>query len=170
VSDQYGGLPTELAWKIFVDRYTIKDQDRRFQAGDLAVVQTSDDPRWPKKELGRVVHVSEDGTRLEIDLLTGPDKGRRVTRRRHECDRPVETHLRQVAERIARGLAAVEPDEETRRHWQQVFADEIAALRVVPGGRIWAGAGTGIPLTLFNCYVLPNPRTAARASSRPWAR
>jgi len=158
VSDQYGGLPTELAWKIFVDRYTIKDQDRRFQAGDLAVVQTSDDPRWPKKELGRVVQVSEDGTRLEIDLLTGPDKGRRVTRRRHECDRPVETHLRQVAERIARGLAAVEPDEETRRHWQQVFADEIAALRVVPGGRIWAGAGTGIPLTLFNCYVLPNPK------------
>ncbi|HEX6989664.1 MAG TPA: adenosylcobalamin-dependent ribonucleoside-diphosphate reductase [Bacillota bacterium] len=154
----FGGLPTELAWKIFIDRYTLKDQNRNFQAGELAVVQTNDDPRWPKKELGRVVKVAGDGDGLEIELLTGADRGRRVTRRRHECDRPLETHLRQVAERIARGLAAVEPDDKARRHWEQVFADEIAALRVVPGGRVWAGAGTGIPLTLFNCYVLPNPK------------
>lgn len=158
MSDQFGGLPTELAWKIFIDRYTIKDQERNFQAGELAVVQTNDDPKWPKKELGRVVEVSADGDRLDIELLTGADKGRRLTRRRHECDRPLETDLRQVAERIARGLAEVEPDEESRRHWARVFADEIAALRVVPGGRVWAGAGTGIPLTLFNCYVLPNPK------------
>src|SRR5690606_8974543 len=106
MSDQFGGLPTELAWKIFIDRYTIKDQDRNFQPGELAVVQTSDDPKWPKKELGRVVEVAAGGDRLEIELLTGADQGRRLVRRRHECDRPLETHVRQVAQRIARGLAA----------------------------------------------------------------
>ncbi|MBX5476360.1 MAG: adenosylcobalamin-dependent ribonucleoside-diphosphate reductase, partial [Clostridia bacterium] len=151
-------MPTELSWKIFIDRYTIKDQSRQFQPGELAVVQTNDDPKWPRKELGRVLKVDEAEDRVELELLTGADKGRRIVRRRRECDRPVETSLRQVAERIARGLAAVEKDARTRRKWERTFADEIAALRVVPGGRVWAGAGTGIPLTLFNCYVLPNPK------------
>ncbi|HEY8450155.1 MAG TPA: LAGLIDADG family homing endonuclease, partial [Bacillota bacterium] len=158
MSEAYGGLPTELSWKIFIDRYTIKDQSRAFRPGDLAVVQTNDDMKWPKKELARVIEIDAGADRIELELVTGPDKGQRISRHRRECDRPVETSLRQVAERIARGLAEVEPDAERRAHWQRVFADEIAALRVVPGGRVWAGAGTGIPLTLFNCYVLPNPK------------
>ncbi|MBX6351640.1 MAG: adenosylcobalamin-dependent ribonucleoside-diphosphate reductase, partial [Clostridia bacterium] len=151
-------MPTELAWKIFIDRYTVKDQERRFEVGDLAVVQTGADPKWPKKELGRVLGFGPASDELEVEILTGEAKGDRRKVRRLECDRPLETTVRDVAQRIARGLAAVEPDAARRRKWAKVFADEITALRVVPGGRVWAGAGTGIPLTLFNCFVLPSPR------------
>lgn len=157
MSEEYGGLPTELAWKIFIDRYTVKDQERRFRAGDLAVVQTNDDPKWPKKELGRVLSVAEGDDRLEVELLTGADRGSRLTRKHRECDRPLETSLRDVAERIATGLAAVEPDAKRKKKWAKAFTDEIAALRIVPGGRVWAGAGTGIPLTLFNCVAAETP-------------
>lgn len=154
--EPYGGLPTELSWKIFLDRYTVKDPERDFQVGDLAVLPIVEDRKWSKKEIGEVVEVRGETVRARV--LTGPDKGQVLEFKRVACDRPIETSLRQVAERVARGLAAVEPDEERRQLWARQFADEIAALRVVPGGRIWAGAGTGTELTLFNCFVIPSPR------------
>ncbi|MBX5464642.1 MAG: ribonucleoside-diphosphate reductase [Clostridia bacterium] len=152
----FGGLPTELSWKIFVDRYTRKDLQRAFQVGDLAVVPTREDPKWPQKELAEVLAV--EGDRLRVRLLTGESRGEELERSRLSCDRPLETTLEEVAGRIGRGIAQVEPDEERRQRWAREFAEEIAALRIIPGGRVWAGAGTGLDLTLYNCYVIPSPR------------
>jgi ribonucleoside-diphosphate reductase alpha chain len=146
---------SELSWKIFLDRYTMKDPERRFNVGDLAVVLVDPHPKWPKKDIGRVRAVLPDG-RLELELLTGPDKGQVIERRVLDCDRPLETTLAQVARRIADGVAAVE-DEKVRTDVADLFADELAHLRFVPGGRIWAGAGTGQQLTFYNCYVIPCP-------------
>lgn len=153
---RFGGLPTELGWKIFMDRYTLKDPERAFRPGDLAVLPVVEDRRWSKKEIGKVLGVR--GEALLAEILTGPDKGQVAEFRVVACDRPVETTLEEVARRVARGIAAVEPDDERRQRWEAEFARVIRELRFVPGGRIWAGAGTGSELTLYNCYVIPSPR------------
>ena len=56
--------------------------------------------------------------------------------------------------RIARSLAAVEPDDQAQ--WEQQFYDILREFRFLPAGRIQAGAGTGRDVTLFNCFVMGN--------------
>lgn len=146
---------SDLSWKIFLDRYTLKDLTRAFAVGDLALVVTEPHPRWPKKEVARVTALADD--RVTVTLLTGPHSGDTLTVPRIACDRPLETTLATVAARVARGIAAVEPDPDRREAVYQAFADAITRKRWVPGGRVWAGAGTDQQLTYFNCYVLPTP-------------
>ncbi len=149
------GFSSELSWKIFLDRYTIKDPNRKFQIGDLAIALVEPHPKWPKKDVGVVRAILPDG-QLSIELLTGPQKGDVLERRVVDCDRPVERTIDEVARRIAHGVAKVEKAK-VREDVEASFAKEIAALRFVPGGRIWAGAGTEQKLTYFNCYVIPSP-------------
>ncbi|HLT89321.1 MAG TPA: adenosylcobalamin-dependent ribonucleoside-diphosphate reductase [Woeseiaceae bacterium] len=52
--------------------------------------------------------------------------------------------------RVSRAIAQVEADPE---HWEAAFADLLADFRFLPGGRIWAGAGSDRDVTLFNCFV-----------------
>lgn len=52
--------------------------------------------------------------------------------------------------RIARALAAVEPD----ARWERRFFDILQDFRFLPGGRIQAGAGTVHNVTLLNCFVM----------------
>ncbi len=150
------GFSSELSWKIFLDRYTVKDPSRSFAVGDLAIALVEPHPKWPKKDIGIVRALLADQY-LSIELITGPQKGEFIERRVVECDRPLETNITEVASRIARGVAAVEPTS-SRIQVEESFADEIAGLRFIPGGRIWAGAGTNQQLTYFNCYVIPSPR------------
>ena len=70
---------------------------------------------------------------------------------------PLEHYPEQVWERVAAGIAAVEPTPEKREYWAREFYRAMADFRFVPGGRILAGAGTGHAVTYFNCYVLPSP-------------
>ncbi len=151
------GFSSELSWKIFLDRYTVKDTERMFEVGDIAIVVTEPHPKWPKKDVGKVVDIKEDKV-LILELLTGENSGKIVERSAIECDRPLEKTLKDVADRIAEGVAKVEADENLRGVVKAVFSEEIANLRLVPGGRIWAGAGTNQSLTYFNCYVIPNPK------------
>ena len=55
-------------------------------------------------------------------------------------------------ERVARALAAVEPEALTL--WEGRFRDALADFNFLPGGRIQAGAGTRHHVTLFNCFVM----------------
>lgn len=150
------GFQSELSWKIFLDRYTQKDPGRKFEAGDLVIALVEPHPKWPKKDVG-IVKALLDNDYLSIELITGPQKGEMIERRSNECDRPLETTTLDVARRIAKGVASVEKAK-VRKDVEESFAKEIAALRFVPGGRIWAGAGTGQSLTYFNCYVIPSPK------------
>ena len=154
--EQAERFTSELGWKIFLDRYTLKDIERQFRVGDLAIVMVEPHPKWPKKDIGLVRDVHPDAT-LSVELLTGPQKGDVLVRKFIDCDRPLETTLDEVAGRIASGVAAVE-SLAVKKDVVESFQDELAHLRFVPGGRIWAGAGTNQNLTYFNCYVLPNPR------------
>ena len=54
--------------------------------------------------------------------------------------------------RMARALATVEPKD--AEHWEQRFFSLLQDFKVLPGGRIQAGAGTARNVTLFNCFVM----------------
>ena len=54
--------------------------------------------------------------------------------------------------RIARSLAAVEPED--RAAWEARFFGILQDFKFLPGGRIQAGAGTARNVTLFNCFVM----------------
>jgi ribonucleoside-diphosphate reductase alpha chain len=53
--------------------------------------------------------------------------------------------------RVARALASVEDDPE---YWSARFMAALDGFRVLPAGRILAGAGTDRSVTLFNCFVM----------------
>ena len=56
-----------------------------------------------------------------------------------------------VRRRVARALAAVEPDP---ARWEQEFFDALAG-GFIPGGRVNSAAGTDLQATLINCFVQP---------------
>jgi len=53
--------------------------------------------------------------------------------------------------RVAGALAGVEGESST---WEPVFYQALADYKLLPGGRILAGAGTGRTVTLHNCFVM----------------
>ncbi len=65
---------------------------------------------------------------------------------KHGEDRAAQRH------RVAQALAAVEPKD--RKNWEKRFAQALAE-GFIPGGRIQSGAGTGLQVTLINCFVQP---------------
>jgi ribonucleoside-diphosphate reductase alpha chain len=65
--------------------------------------------------------------------------------------------------RVAHALAKVETN---ASHWERGFLDILQDFRFLPGGRILAGAGTGKPVTLFNCFVMDAPSDDLRSLFR----
>jgi ribonucleoside-diphosphate reductase alpha chain len=64
-----------------------------------------------------------------------------------------ETTIGDVLDRVAQAMASVEkPDQ--RAHMRAVFRQQLAA-GAIGAGRIMAGAGAGLPMTLANCFVQP---------------
>ena len=64
-----------------------------------------------------------------------------------------ETTASEVRQRVARALAAVEP-EAKRAHWEKRFAQALAD-GFIPAGRINSAAGMQMQATLINCFVQP---------------
>ncbi|WP_028466032.1 adenosylcobalamin-dependent ribonucleoside-diphosphate reductase [Nisaea denitrificans] len=64
---------------------------------------------------------------------------------------PVDRTIEESWQRVARALAEVETDQEA---WAEKFYTALADFRYLPAGRIFAGAGTGRQVTLFNCFVM----------------
>jgi hypothetical protein len=67
-------------------------------------------------------------------------------------DGTIDADLDATWRRVARALAAAEPRQ--RAHWARSFHAALADFRLLPGGRILAGAGTRRRATLFNCFVM----------------
>jgi ribonucleoside-diphosphate reductase alpha chain len=66
---------------------------------------------------------------------------------------PIDKTLEATWARIAMAAAGPEtPD--TRQSWALSFGEALAGHRFLPAGRIFAGAGTGRAVTLFNCFVM----------------
>lgn len=139
----------ELGERIFLDRYALKDMDKsHLGVGDLVLVCVNTDTG--QREVGRVTKLTPGEVTV---VLTD---GEAVTRAPEHIDRPLETHPDLLQARVARGIAAVEP-EDRRAEWQENFAWLLRSWKFVPGGRILAAAGTDQALTFYNCYVIPSP-------------
>jgi ribonucleoside-diphosphate reductase alpha chain len=64
-----------------------------------------------------------------------------------------ESSIEQTWSRVARALTEHEPPK-TRAFWRERFEDALSGFRLLPAGRILAGAGAGRAVTLFNCFVM----------------
>ncbi len=61
-------------------------------------------------------------------------------------------HIADSWRRVARTVASIE--KERPALWERRFLALLEDFRFLPGGRILAGAGTGLDVTLFNCFVM----------------
>ncbi len=141
----------QLGYKIFLDRYALKDMKRETLAvGDTVIVVV--DPQTGQREIGTVKAINLP--EVEIDLVLGDTVKRDI----EHVDKPLETTPEQMMDRVARGVASVEKTDNLREDWRGKFRWLLDGWKFVPGGRILTAAGTDQDLTYYNCYVIPSPK------------
>ena len=134
----------ELGYKIFLDRYALKDVTRSTLAvGDTVIVVVN--PKTGQREIGKVTAL--DLPTVTVELLDGEV----VTRDLEHVDKPIETTPEQMMARVAAGIAEVEVDDAHREEWSEKFRWLLDDWKFVPGGRILTAAGTDQNLTFYNC-------------------
>ena len=140
-----------LSEKIFLDRYAMKDADTdHTKVGDVVLVLTKDDPKFPTKEVGEVI--SREGRTVKVQLRSGEIVESDISK----LTLAIEKTPEQMWDRLAKAIASVEAPEK-QKEWTEKFRYILDDWKLVPGGRIAAGAGASDELTLFNCYVIPSP-------------
>ncbi|TBL73360.1 adenosylcobalamin-dependent ribonucleoside-diphosphate reductase [Paenibacillus thalictri] len=141
-----------LSEKIFLDRYALKDADTNHtKVGDTVLVLTKDDPKFPAKEVGEVI--SREGRNVKIKLRSGEIFESAI----EKLTLSTESTPDQLWNRLAKAMASVEATPEKKKEWTDKFRYILDDWKLVPGGRIAAGADASDELTLFNCYVIPSP-------------
>ncbi len=140
-----------LGRKIFLDRYALKDMEKKQLAvGDLVVVVSN--IQTGQREIGSITEMRE----ADICVVTLED-GSDLTVSRDYLDKPIEQQPEEMLDRVSRGIAARE--EGTKRAlWEKNYRWLLDDWKFVPGGRILTGAGTDQNLTYYNCYVIPSPK------------
>ncbi|WP_123041164.1 adenosylcobalamin-dependent ribonucleoside-diphosphate reductase [Cohnella candidum] len=141
-----------LSEKIFLDRYAWKNADTSAtKVGDVVLVLTKDDPKFPAKDVGEVV--KREGRNVTVKLRNGDLVESTV----EKLTLTIEKTPEQMWDRLAGAMASVETSPEKQKEWTDKFRWVLDDWKLVPGGRIAAGAGASEELTLFNCYVIPSP-------------
>ncbi|NEW08628.1 adenosylcobalamin-dependent ribonucleoside-diphosphate reductase [Paenibacillus sp. SYP-B3998] len=141
-----------LSEKIFLDRYALKNADTSLaKVGDTVLVLTKDDPKFPAKEVGEIV--SREGDRVKVITRSGETVESSVEKLTLNIEKTPE----EMWDRLASAMASVEATPEKRKEWTDRFRYILDDWKLVPGGRIAAGADASDELTLFNCYVIPSP-------------
>jgi ribonucleoside-diphosphate reductase alpha chain len=141
----------DLGYKIFLDRYAQKDMTRStLRVGDRVIVVVN--AKTGQREIGTIKAI--DLPTVRVELLHGDV----VERDLEHVDKPLEVQPEQMMDRVAAGIAQVEPTPELQEEWQEKFRWLLDGWKFVPGGRILTGAGTQQLLTFYNCYVIPSPR------------
>ena len=140
----------ELGYKIFLDRYALKDMTRESLAVDDVVIVVVDG-KTGQREIGRVRRIDLPKVRIELS------DGEMIERDIEHVDKPLETMPEQMMDRVARGVAEVEQTPDQQQAWAARFRWLLSDWKFVPGGRILAAAGTEQDLTFYNCYVVPSP-------------
>ncbi|AIQ57820.1 adenosylcobalamin-dependent ribonucleoside-diphosphate reductase [Paenibacillus borealis] len=142
-----------LSEKIFLDRYAWKDADsNNAKVGDVVLVLTKDDPKFPTKEVGEIV----ERTGRVVTVKTR--SGELVQSDVEKLTLNIEKTPEEMWDRLAAAMASVEQTPELQEEWTGKFRSILDDWKLVPGGRIAAGAGASEELTLFNCYVVPSPK------------
>ncbi|WP_370734177.1 adenosylcobalamin-dependent ribonucleoside-diphosphate reductase [Paenibacillus dakarensis] len=142
-----------LSEKIFLDRYAWKDANsHNAKVGDVVLVLTKDDPKFPTKEVGEIV--KRDGRLVTVKTR----KGELVEADVEKLTLTIEKTPEEMWDRLAAAMASAEATPELQEEWKAKFRHILDDWKLVPGGRIAAGAGASDELTLFNCYVIPSPK------------
>jgi ribonucleoside-diphosphate reductase alpha chain len=141
-----------LSEKIFLDRYALKDPDtNNTKVGDVVLVLTKDDPKFPAKEIGEIV--ARNGRNVTILLRSGETFESTIEKLTLTREKTPE----ELWDRLADAMSSVETTPEKQKEWHKNFRGILDDWKLVPGGRIAAGANANDELTLFNCYVIPSP-------------
>ncbi|KRF43533.1 adenosylcobalamin-dependent ribonucleoside-diphosphate reductase [Paenibacillus sp. Soil787] len=141
-----------LSEKIFLDRYALKNADTSLaKVGDTVLVLTKDDPKFPAKEVGEII--SRNGNTVKVKTRSGETVESAVEKLTLNIEKTPE----EMWNRLAGAMASVEATPEKRKEWTDKFKYILDDWKLVPGGRIAAGADASDELTLFNCYVIPSP-------------
>ncbi|PQP80166.1 ribonucleoside-diphosphate reductase, adenosylcobalamin-dependent [Paenibacillus sp. PCH8] len=141
-----------LSEKIFLDRYAWKDADSNHaKVGDVVLVLTKDDPKFPTKEVGEIIE--RQGQLVQVRTRSGEIVETNVEKLTLNIEKTPE----EMWDRLAKAMASVESTADQRATWESRFRSVLEDWKLVPGGRIAAGAGASDELTLFNCYVIPSP-------------
>ncbi|MFE6800035.1 adenosylcobalamin-dependent ribonucleoside-diphosphate reductase [Paenibacillus chitinolyticus] len=141
-----------LSEKIFLDRYALKDADtNNTKVGDVVLVLTKDDPKFPAKEVGEIT--ARDGRNVTVKLRSGETIESNIDRLTLNIEKTPD----ELWDRLAKAMASVEATPEKQKEWTEKFRYILDDWKLVPGGRIAAGADASDELTLFNCYVIPSP-------------
>ncbi|MCD4760300.1 adenosylcobalamin-dependent ribonucleoside-diphosphate reductase [bacterium] len=161
----------ELGRIIFLDRYSIKDKREDIEVGDLVIVISKEDRKYPKKDLGVIQKILEND-KAKLHMLTGvyadKENNFEFTQDIFKCDKPRES-IADAHRRIAKAVASVETTEENKTKYFEEFFEALSNKYIQPGGRIMTGANIDqhgnytSNLTLFNCYVIPSARDSRKA-------
>ncbi len=142
-----------LSEKIFLDRYAWKDADSNHaKVGDVVLVLTKDDPKFPTKEVGEIIE--RQGQLVQVRTRSGEIIETNVEKLTLNIEKTPE----EMWDRLAKAMASVESTANQQATWESKFRSVLEDWKLVPGGRIAAGAGASDELTLFNCYVIPSPQ------------
>lgn len=145
---------SDLGYKIFLDRYALKDLDRSsLQVSDTVVAVLNDSRDMSgKREVSVITALNDDDT---ATIIT--QSGDELTLRTEYLDKPLEINPTQLHKRVARGVASVEA-EDKQEEWSQKFEWLMDDWKFIPGGRILTMAGSGHNLSAFNCFVIASPK------------
>lgn len=143
---------------IMLDRYSQRDNSlETLKVGDTVTTMVKYDPKYPTYGFGTVTKLDGNGVTIKIEFpefVEGVDLENFETTKSN-VEKPLELYWEQIARRVARGIAKVEKTDILRQYWEEQFFYILANLLYIPGGRINYGAGSGVDVTLFNCFVLP---------------
>ena len=148
---------SSLGKLIFLDRYSLKSSADKINVGDLVIIITKEDAKYPKKELGIVISINGELGKFYLIHLE-----KEFSQSLQKVDRPQESVL-DSNKRVAKAAASIETDPEKQQVWSNKFLEELKSKRIQPAGRIMAGANVDSQgkyisnLTLYNCYVVPSP-------------
>src|SRR5580692_10532732 len=126
---------SELGEKIFLDRYAVKDVERKTLAvGDTVVVLVN--PKTGQREIGVIEAINNDTREVTVKMRDGQLEYRTM----EHVDKPLELVPAQMFDRIANHIASVETTVEKRTEWVDKFRRLMDDWKYVPAGRIFTGA------------------------------
>jgi ribonucleoside-diphosphate reductase alpha chain len=154
----------ELGRVIFLDRYSLKTKKEDMGEGDLVVVISKEDPKYPKKDLG-IIRKMLRSDKLILYMITGiyAENSHEFKQSKWRCEKPMES-IKVAYKRVARAIASAEKTPNLKEKWFQLFWDELRQSHIQPAGRIMTAANIDSyghytsNLTLYNCYVIPSPK------------
>jgi ribonucleoside-diphosphate reductase alpha chain len=139
--------------KIVADRYLLKDNDRDPVRDDVVIVEFTMEGLNNAgyntiKEVAIVDDYFSETDSVVVTVFTGVDRGEQFVVKRGDIDILAERDIPALQERVGKALSGGD------KELQKEITERVMS-KILFGGRILAGAGTGEELTYFNCYVAP---------------